>query len=127
AVVERSIQLIWKFDRLIPCDDGRQRDDASVARREVRALPEVAEQTAFPEALKGWRDGIQIRCFRFEVCGIHGFHSFQRFQRTPDYGRRRCSSSQRNRLGFMNEIHESFALRRVAVSNWKSSCCGRCY
>ena len=45
AVIERKIKMKRHLDRLIAGDQGRQRDDAAVARRKAGAFPYVAEET----------------------------------------------------------------------------------
>jgi hypothetical protein len=44
TVVERKVEIIRHLDRLVAGDQGRERDDATVARREAGALPYVAKK-----------------------------------------------------------------------------------
>jgi hypothetical protein len=53
AVIEGQVQIFGQFDHLIARDQGRDRDDAAVARLKSGALPEISENNAFGIFFRG--------------------------------------------------------------------------
>ena len=70
AIVEREVEIVRQFDRLIARDERGDRDDATVARRQSRSLPEIAEHDALRIFFEGGRDGANV------FGRGHGFQSF---------------------------------------------------
>ena len=70
AVVEREVEIVRKFDRLIARDERGDRDDAPVPRRQTRPLPEIAEHDVLRIFFEGGRDGANV------FGRGHGFYSF---------------------------------------------------
>ena len=70
AAVEREVEIVRQFDRLIARDQGRESDDTAIARRKARTLPEITKQNALGILFKSGCDGTNV------FWRNHGLYSF---------------------------------------------------
>ena len=62
--------MLGKLDRLVPGNERRERDHATIARRQSRTPPKIAEQSPLPVVFEGrcYRANVVCRYGSFSVC-----------------------------------------------------------
>jgi hypothetical protein len=56
ALVEREVEVVRHCARLIACDQSRDGDEAAIARRQTRTLPQIADDRDLPVFLERRRE-----------------------------------------------------------------------
>src|SRR5438552_3093688 len=97
AVIERMVQVTRHLDRLVARNKDRKRDDAAVARRKTRTLPQVSQNTVLRVLVERGRDHSDI------VTHKHGMRSWLRLCRVAL--RRRCADETERRKRPCKNFH----------------------